>query len=128
MYGFVCPAGQIDTPATADLDAARAASLATYRRYLAAEDRFTTASSTAFPLRSTITAWPAPDTRSRFVTVHRPGRAVLAWCAAAATTCVLFTAALLIAGQGNEPAPHDRPTPSPSQVRAPPTEQGTAGT
>ena len=116
MYGFVCPAGQIETPAKADLDAARAASLATYRRYLAEEDRFSTAASTAFPLRSTVTAWPVRDNRIRSVTVNRPRRAMLAWCAAAATICALVATALLIAGQGDEPVPHDRPTPSPSQV------------
>jgi hypothetical protein len=117
MYGFVCPAGQIDTPATADLDAARAASLATYRRYLANEDPFTTAASTAFLLHSTITAWPAHDTRSRFVTIRRTRRAVLASCMAAAAICALVTAAaLFVARHGNEPAPHDRLTPSPSPV------------
>ncbi|MGN9907760.1 hypothetical protein ACTMTJ_09420 [Phytohabitans sp. LJ34] len=116
MYGFVCRAGQIETPATADLDAARAASLATYRRYLAEEDNFRTAASTALPLRSTVTAWPVHDTRGRLVTIHRHRRSVLAWSAAAATICALATAAMLIARHDDEPAPHDRPTPSPSQV------------
>jgi hypothetical protein len=116
MYGFVCTAGQIETPATTDLDAARAASLAIYRRYLEDEDRFTTATSTAFLLRSTITAWPVHDTPNRLVTVHRPRRALLAWCAAAATICALVSAALLNAMHGDEPTPYDRPTPSPSQI------------
>lgn len=126
MHGFVCPDGRIDTAATADVDKAHAAALATYRRFLAQEDHFTTATSTAYPLSSTITAWPTRDTRSHADTVRPPRPVVLVRAAAAAAAvCALITAVLLTTRQSNEPTPNDPPTPSPSQTLVTPTPRHT---
>lgn len=122
MYGFVCPDGRIETAATADLDAARAAALGAYRGFLADENHFTTVTSTAYLLHSTIAAWPARDLRTRAGTRRPRRRGMLAWsAAAAAAVCALLTAVLLITGRGNEPAPNDPPKSSPSQTMVTPT-------
>lgn len=127
MYGFVCPDGRIETAASADLDAAFATALGTYRRFLADEDHFTTATSTAYLLHSTIATWPARDIRTRADTRRPRRRDMLAWSAAAAAVCALLTAVLLTAGRGNEPAPNDPPTPSPSRTLISPSPRPTVG-
>jgi hypothetical protein len=52
-YGFVCRSFQVDLADEKDLDIARTAALATYRRFNADELDFATETSTSYPLRST---------------------------------------------------------------------------
>jgi hypothetical protein len=58
-YGFVCRAGRVTGPDEDDLRVARDAALATYRRFLAAEESFLTRMSYPYALRSTVSGGQA---------------------------------------------------------------------
>lgn len=55
IFGFVCPGVSIGEPAEEDLQVAREKALATYRRFLHEEERFTVVSSPPFALHATAT-------------------------------------------------------------------------
>ncbi|MFG2880420.1 hypothetical protein ACGFYU_36315 [Streptomyces sp. NPDC048337] len=60
MYGFVCAEDRVAAPHPDDLNACRETALPVYRRFLGDEEGFTVQSGRAFPMRSALTALPAP--------------------------------------------------------------------
>ena len=116
IYGVVAKGVE---PANADLPNALAAALATYRRFLSAEQRFTVESAQAIPLAdqpSTVDSVTPAET-------HRTRVAVLA--AGAALVTVLAAGSTILLGHSvREPGRPTTPTSCTSTQIAPTTTQG----
>jgi hypothetical protein len=115
IYGVIAKGTE---PANADLPTALAAALATYRRFLNAEDEFSVESSQGFPLR---TQPSTVDPLPRSPQPGRPARARVATLSAStALVAILAVGSTILLGQSaREPAP-TTPPPAPPTSSAPP--------
>ncbi len=116
IYGFAALDTWIPAPAQDDLDAARDAALAVYRRFLGDEERFAVVPSRPFPLRSAVRAMlAAPEP----VSSHPPRRAL--WLGGAALAAGLAVAAAVSGFGQHAPAiaPVSCPTAGPSLIAVP---------
>lgn len=134
IYGFVCAAGRVATPAEADLRTAREVALAVYRRFLADEDDITITPGSAFALKTPMVIRPQPEPQPRRPVQKPVGRPTGGRPIAVGLTVLLglmvaavFGIVLLLRPSPIEPAPCPTataaaglvasPSPSPSCVR-----------
>ncbi|HEX3649926.1 MAG TPA: hypothetical protein VHV49_15980 [Pseudonocardiaceae bacterium] len=96
LAGFACT-GTISRPSELDLEAARAAAVATFERFLLDEDGFTVESAAPFPAHSAVTRSTAGASPPRRLTVP-----AVVLCAAVAVALLVL---LLTSRRGGTPPP-----------------------
>lgn len=100
FHGFLCTDRVVAEPSSADLAAARAAALDTYRRFLADEARFVIEESVPFAVRSQLIPLPPPHEMSRRATpavMRRPvGRVTARTVAVLGITVAVIVAVVVV--------------------------------
>lgn len=112
LYGFLS-VEPVSAVAAADLDLARGAALAAYRRFLTDEDGFRVLRSAGFPIASRV---DAPETRVRVAARTRNAGPRLVAGAMAALVVLAVVLAVTVLGGGGGPAPAHTPPVTPTMT------------